>query len=232
MNPTVTISSRGEQRLRGGHPWIYRTDVGDVNAGAGDIVVVRNPTGRVLGSGALQRSIADRDPHADLRRASRRRVPDCGDGIDAAIAFRASLGIDATAYRLVHGEADLLPSLIVDRYGDYLVVQALSQGDGSAAAAGRRRRSSSCCSRRAFSRATIPRAAAARRARADASRCCAGEVPDVGHRARRRHRVRRRPAARPEDRTVPRPAREPRGRGALCARAACSTASATTAASR
>jgi 23S rRNA (cytosine1962-C5)-methyltransferase len=48
--------------------------------------------------------------------------------IEAAIAFRESLAIDATAYRLVHGEADLLPSLIVDRYGDYLVVQALSQG--------------------------------------------------------------------------------------------------------
>ena len=48
--------------------------------------------------------------------------------LEAAIAFRESLGIDATAYRLVHGEADLLPSLIVDRYGDYLVVQALSQG--------------------------------------------------------------------------------------------------------
>src|SRR4029453_17541674 len=40
---------------------------------------------------------------------------------------RTSLAIDATAYRLVHGEADLLPSLIVDRYGDYIVVQALSQ---------------------------------------------------------------------------------------------------------
>ena len=39
-----------------------------------------------------------------------------------------SLALDATAYRLVHGEADLLPSLVVDRYGDYLVVQALSQG--------------------------------------------------------------------------------------------------------
>ena len=48
--------------------------------------------------------------------------------IEPAIAFRASLKIDATAYRLVHGEADLLPSLVVDRYGDYLVVQALSQG--------------------------------------------------------------------------------------------------------
>ena len=48
--------------------------------------------------------------------------------IDEAIAFRERLAIDATAYRLIHGEADLLPSLIVDRYGDYLVVQALSQG--------------------------------------------------------------------------------------------------------
>ena len=48
--------------------------------------------------------------------------------IDAALAFRRALGIDATAYRLIHGEADLLPSLIVDRYGDYLVVQTLSQG--------------------------------------------------------------------------------------------------------
>jgi 23S rRNA (cytosine1962-C5)-methyltransferase len=45
-----------------------------------------------------------------------------------AIAYRESLALDATAYRLVHGEADRLPSLVVDRYGDYLVVQALSQG--------------------------------------------------------------------------------------------------------
>ncbi len=47
--------------------------------------------------------------------------------IDAAIAFRAALAIDATAYRLIHAEADQLPSLIVDRYADVLVVQALSQ---------------------------------------------------------------------------------------------------------
>ena len=48
--------------------------------------------------------------------------------LEAALRFRESLQIDATAYRLVHGEADLLPSLIVDRYGPYLVAQALSQG--------------------------------------------------------------------------------------------------------
>jgi 23S rRNA (cytosine1962-C5)-methyltransferase len=48
--------------------------------------------------------------------------------LEAAIRFRTTLAIDASAYRLVHGESDLLPSLIVDRYGDYLVVQTLSQG--------------------------------------------------------------------------------------------------------
>src|SRR5688572_7397480 len=48
--------------------------------------------------------------------------------LQRAIQFRESLQLDATAYRLVHGEADLLPSLVIDRYADYLVVQALSQG--------------------------------------------------------------------------------------------------------
>jgi len=52
--------------------------------------------------------------------------------VRAAAAYRAGLDIDATAYRLVHGEADLLPSMVVDRYADatstYFVVQTLSQG--------------------------------------------------------------------------------------------------------
>jgi 23S rRNA (cytosine1962-C5)-methyltransferase len=127
MTPTVVISARGEQRLRSGHPWIYRTDVADVRAGAGDLVVVRGPRDRVLGRALFSdrsqiavRMLAYGDVVADEQLLARR--------LDAAIAFREALHIDATAYRLVHGEADLLPSLIVDRYADYLVVQALSQG--------------------------------------------------------------------------------------------------------
>jgi 23S rRNA (cytosine1962-C5)-methyltransferase len=125
MIPSVVISARGEDRLRGGHPWIYRADLGDAHASAGDVVVVRNGRGRVLGRALF----SDRSQIAI-------RVIEYGerfdDGwlrrrIEAAVAFRTSLALDATAYRLVHGEADLLPSLIVDRYGDYLVVQALSQ---------------------------------------------------------------------------------------------------------
>ena len=127
MNPFVTISSRGETRLRSGHPWIYRADIGDVHAAGGDRVLVRSARGRTLGHAFY----SDRSQIA-LRMLTRGEEP-ADDGlirrrIEAALAFRGTLAIDGSACRLVHGEADLLPSLIVDRYGDYLVVQTLSQG--------------------------------------------------------------------------------------------------------
>jgi len=106
---------------------VYRADVTDVPAGAGDRVLVRGPRGRVLAHALY----SDRSQIA-LRALTLGDEP-AGDGlirrrIEAALAFRQSLSIDATAFRLVHGEADRLPSLIVDRYDEYLVVQALSQG--------------------------------------------------------------------------------------------------------
>src|SRR5207249_12036125 len=115
-------------RLRGGHPWIYRADVADISAQAGDVVRVRGPRGRDLGHAlysdrsqiALRMIAYGTGESLDADALIRGRI-------EAAIAFRQSLAIDATAYRLVHGEADLLPSLIVDRYGEYLVVQTLSQ---------------------------------------------------------------------------------------------------------
>jgi len=128
MIPTVTISARGEGRLQAGHPWIYRADLGDVHAAGGDRVIVRNGRGRTLGHAfysdrsqiALRMLTRGDDAPADDALIRRR--------IEAAIAFRQTLAIDASACRLIHGEADLLPSLVVDRYGDYLVVQTLSQG--------------------------------------------------------------------------------------------------------
>jgi 23S rRNA (cytosine1962-C5)-methyltransferase len=125
--PTIAIGPRGEERIRRGHPWIYRADILDVQADPGDTVTVLGPRRRRLG----QALYSDRSQIA-LRMLTRLEAdvgPDLWRArIVAAIRFRESLQIDATAMRLVHGEADLLPSLIVDRYGEWLVVQALSQG--------------------------------------------------------------------------------------------------------
>ena len=127
MVPSVVVSGRGEQRLAAGHPWIYRSDVADVRAAGGDRVLVRSARGRELGHALY----SDRSQIAIRMLTGGAAAADdelIRQRIGAAIRFRASLGIDATAYRLVHGEADLLPALIVDRYGDYLVVQTLAQG--------------------------------------------------------------------------------------------------------
>jgi 23S rRNA (cytosine1962-C5)-methyltransferase len=126
MTSSVTISPRGEARLAAGHPWIYRADVVEAHAQGGDVVTVRAAKGAVLGHALFssRSQITLRmlpNGEEDIERLVRRRL-------EAAIAYRGTLGIEATAYRLVHGEADLLPSLIVDRYGDHLVVQTLSQG--------------------------------------------------------------------------------------------------------
>jgi 23S rRNA (cytosine1962-C5)-methyltransferase len=123
----VVISARGEQRLRTGHPWIYRADVADVDAAGGDIVEVIGPRRRTLGHALF----SDRS-QIPIRMLARGDAPFEASMLRArlerAIQFRETLALDATAYRLVHGEADLLPSLVIDRYGSYLVLQALSQG--------------------------------------------------------------------------------------------------------
>jgi 23S rRNA (cytosine1962-C5)-methyltransferase len=99
----------------------------DVVASPGEVVDVIGPRQRFLG-----RAMYSSESQITLRLVTRGDEPVdeafWRARLEAAIAFRASLGIDATAYRLVHAEADLLPSLVVDRYGDVLVVQALSQG--------------------------------------------------------------------------------------------------------
>src|SRR5207237_3612217 len=99
-------------RLRSGHPWIYRADLTDVRAGAGEIVAVRGARGRVLG----QALYSDRS-QISIRMLTYGEQPADGalirSRIETAIRFRSTLAIDASAYRLVHGEADLLPSLIV-----------------------------------------------------------------------------------------------------------------------
>jgi len=127
MESTITVTPRGEERIRNGHFWVYRTDIAKGEADAGAVVRVVGPADRFLArafysnrSQITLRILTQRDVAVD-RRFWRARL-------EQAIRFRDRLAIDATAYRLVHGEGDLIPSLVVDRYGDYLVAQSLSQG--------------------------------------------------------------------------------------------------------
>jgi len=120
----VRVSPKGAQRWAQGHPWIYRSDTVETAAPAG-IVRVEDGRGRFLGQ-------ALHSPRSEirLRLLERRDVP-IDDAwwrarIAAAAARRA--GLDATACRLVHGEGDGLPSLVVDRYDRWVVAQLLSAG--------------------------------------------------------------------------------------------------------
>ena len=126
MPSSAVIAARGAERWRAGHPWIYRSDVLKAAADPGDLVEVRSERGRPLGyaffsstSQITLRMLGD-GPR-DEREFFRERL-------QAAISYRQRVAAGADAYRLVNGEADRIPSLIVDRYGDVLVVQTLSQG--------------------------------------------------------------------------------------------------------
>ncbi len=122
------MSTRGADRWTHGHPWIYRSDVVTRPDAAAGVVRVhdqrRRPLGVALWSPASEISLRllDRDPDVAVDRAWWRAA------IARAIARRASLDGSVNAYRLVHGEADGLPSLVVDRYDRWLVVQLMSAG--------------------------------------------------------------------------------------------------------
>lgn len=125
--PVAVISRKGVERVRAGHPWIYRSDVAELHADRGAIVEVRDGRGAFVG-----RALSSTESQITLRMLTRTERPiDRGfwrERLAAAIAVRERLHLDGTARRLVHGEGDLLPSLVVDQYADVLVVQTLSQG--------------------------------------------------------------------------------------------------------
>jgi 23S rRNA (cytosine1962-C5)-methyltransferase len=134
MTPSAVVSRRGADRLTTGHPWIYRSDIVEARADRGDIVrVISERGGRPLGWAywSSESQIALR-----MLTAATGALPDdrtlLEGRIRAAADYRASLGLEDTAWRLVHAESDGLPATIVDRYGDdqglWFVVQTLAQG--------------------------------------------------------------------------------------------------------
>jgi 23S rRNA (cytosine1962-C5)-methyltransferase len=111
-----------------GHPWIYRSDVLDRPNGDAGVARVTDQRGKPLGvalwspRSEISLRLLDRDPDTIVDAAWWHRA------IARAIARRTGLDASTNAYRLIHGEGDLLPSLVVDRYDRWLVVQLMSAG--------------------------------------------------------------------------------------------------------
>jgi 23S rRNA (cytosine1962-C5)-methyltransferase len=123
---SVIIGPRGIERFRSGHLWVYRSDVRSANAKGGAIVRLTDDRGRFQG-----RAFYSDKSQIAIRLLTRQDVPIdrafFTERIRNAAAYRKIVVENTEAFRLVYGEADHLPSLVVDRYGDYLVVQTLSQ---------------------------------------------------------------------------------------------------------
>jgi 23S rRNA (cytosine1962-C5)-methyltransferase len=130
--PSITIKAGHVQPLWAGHPWAFRQAVAELAPGieGGAEVLLVDPNGKVLGRGLYSASSAiavrlytqqgSRPIDAALLR----------ERIEAAVALRRACGLpdptpgcETTGYRLVHGEGDGLPGLIVDAFADVLVVQ-------------------------------------------------------------------------------------------------------------
>jgi len=123
---TVKVNKRGADRVRHGHLWIYRSDVVEVVAEGGQVVRVTDERGNFIGQAFF----------SDASQIALRFLSQTNDEIDrewwrrriVEAASRRNISPDTNAYRLIYSEGDLLPSLIVDRYDDVLVMQNLSQG--------------------------------------------------------------------------------------------------------
>ena len=132
MLSEVIVAPRGAERVRGGHLWIYRSDITDArHARRGAVTRVYDKRGRFVAwawysdsSEITLRVLTLRDETID-REWWRARIR-------AALQRRDGLANEADAYRLIYSEGDLLPSFIVDRYADVLVAQTLSQGAATA----------------------------------------------------------------------------------------------------
>jgi 23S rRNA (cytosine1962-C5)-methyltransferase len=123
---TVKVNKRGADRIRHGHLWIYRSDIIEVDAEGGSVITVKDDHGNFVGQ-AL---------YSDASQIALRFLSQIAENIDrewwrrriTEAASRRIVPAETNAYRLIYSEGDLLPSLIVDRYDDVLVLQTLSQG--------------------------------------------------------------------------------------------------------
>lgn len=126
---TVVLKRQRKKRLEAGHPWIYQSEIAEVRgeASPGDMVDIVNHQGHFLARGYINpasqitvRVVSYHQEDLDMELITAR--------LQQALAWRERFLPGARSYRLVYGEADFLPGLVVDRFEDVLVTQILTLG--------------------------------------------------------------------------------------------------------
>lgn len=127
---SIELSPGRERRVLSGHPWIFSNEIANIRGerAPGAAAEIFAASGKFLGTGYY-------NPHSLIaaRLLSRSRIDIDSvafyqERLHQALALRQSLYPDLATFRLVHGEGDFLPGLVVDKYGDYLSLQFLSYG--------------------------------------------------------------------------------------------------------
>ena len=129
--PSIQVTKKQEARLRAGHPWVYDTEITSEipEIANGSLVDVMNQKNHYLGTGLWSEQSKIR-----VRLLSANANEVFNDAFFArrteyALAYREKvMGEDFASCRLIHGEADGLPGVTVDRYGDILAAEVLSYG--------------------------------------------------------------------------------------------------------
>ncbi len=125
---TIRLRDGKERSLQRRHPWVFEGSIARGSADAGETVRVESHAGEFLAWGAYSPSSMFRVRAWSFDEAERIDAAFFDRRLRRAITLRARLAIPSDGQRLVHGEADGLPGLIVDRYGDTLSAQFLSAG--------------------------------------------------------------------------------------------------------
>ncbi len=125
---TVQLKDGKERSALRRHPWIFDSAIARGRADPGETVRVEAHSGKFLGWAAYSPSSKIRARVWSFTETQRIDAAFFHDSLARALAMRARLGVASNGVRLVHGEADGLPGLIVDRYDDVLVAQFLSSG--------------------------------------------------------------------------------------------------------
>ncbi len=124
----VAVTRKGQQRLEEGHLWIYRSDIviKGKEPAPGSIVSVLSPKRQLLGQ-AFYSSKSQISLRLLTSTSEKINRDFWRSRLQMALELRKQIVSQAEAYRLIHGDGDLIPSLVIDRYQDYFVIQTLSQ---------------------------------------------------------------------------------------------------------